>query len=174
MWFSEPCFADGFVRCETLEGLQTSTEVVGGNEVGEVLSELVVAVVMVAFNRGFLDRPVHALDLTVGPRMPRLCQSMFYVQLGAGELERMAKEALVFRLHLLDITWRPAVAGGIGEVRPIVGEHGVDLIRHGGGQVTQEVTGDPTGGLLMQFDEGELGGAELRRCRCESSRAGSS
>lgn len=125
----------------------------------EVLPELVVTVVMVAFDRRVLDRPVHALDLTVGPRMPRLCQSMLYVQLGAGEREGVAKEALVFRLHLLDIVLRPAIAGGIGEVRPIVGEHGVNLVRHGGGEVTQEVTCDPPGRLLMQLDKGKLGGA---------------
>jgi hypothetical protein len=128
MRFLEPCFADGLVWCEALQGLQTSTEVVGGNEVGEVLSELVVAVVVVAFDRRILDRPVHSLDLTVGPGMPRLCQPMFHVQPGACELERMTKEALVLCLHLLDIDGRPAIAGGIGEVRPIVGEHGVDLM----------------------------------------------
>ena len=159
MRFSEPCFADDFVWCEALQGLQTSTEVVGCDEVGEVLPELVVAVVVVAFYRRVLDRPVHSLDLTVGPGMPMLCQPMFYVQLGAGELECMAKEALVLCLHLLDIARRPAIAGGIGEVRPIVGEHGVDLIGHCGGEVTEEVSGDPTGGLLVQLDEGELGGA---------------
>ena len=159
MWFSEPRFADGFVWCEALQGLETSTEVVGGNEVGEVLPELVVAVVVVAFDRRVLDRPVHSLDLTVGPGMPRLCQPMVYVQLGAGELERMAEEALVLCLHLLDIAGRPAIARGVGEVRPIVGEHGVDFIGHRGGEVTQEVSGDPTGGLLVQLDKGELGSA---------------
>lgn len=67
MRFPEPCFADGVVAREALEGLQASTEVVGGNEVGEVLPELVVAVVVIAFDRRVLDRPVHALDPTIGP-----------------------------------------------------------------------------------------------------------
>jgi len=122
MRFSEPCFANGFEWCEVRQGLQTSTEIVGSGEVGEVLPELVVAVVVVAF-----DRRVHSLDLTVGPGMSRLCQPMAYTRFSAGELGRMAKKALVLCLHLLDIVGCPAIAGGIGEVRTIVGEHGVDL-----------------------------------------------
>lgn len=37
MWFWEACFADGIAWSEALEGLQTSTKVVGSDEVGEVL-----------------------------------------------------------------------------------------------------------------------------------------
>lgn len=130
MRFSEPGFADGFVGCEAFEGLESAAEVVGGDEVDEVLPQLVEIVVVVALDSRFLDRPVHSLNLAIGPRMSRLGEPMFHVQLGAGELERVAKEALVLCLHLLDIVGRPAIAGGIGEVRPIVGEHGVDFIRH--------------------------------------------
>ncbi len=85
------------------------------------------AVAAVAFGGSVFYRPVHYLDLTIGPGMPRLCQPMLYVQLGAGELERMAKKALVFCLHLLNIARLPAIVGGIRKVRPIVGEHYVDL-----------------------------------------------
>ena len=38
----------------------------------------------------------------------------------------------------------------------IVGEHGVDPVRHGSGQMPQEVGSDPASGLLVQLDEGEL------------------
>ena len=48
MWLSEPGFADGFVWCEAVEGLEPATEVVSGDKVGEVLPEVVVAVVMIA------------------------------------------------------------------------------------------------------------------------------
>ena len=40
-WFDCPGFADGFVWCEALEGLQSSAEVVSVDEVGEMRSELV-------------------------------------------------------------------------------------------------------------------------------------
>ena len=133
MGFSEPRFADGFVGREALEGLEAPPEVISGDEVGEVLPKLIVVFVVVALDRRVLDRSVHSFDLTIGPGMPRLCWPMFHIQFGAGELEGMAKEALVLRLHLLEIFGHPAITGGIGEVRAIVGEHCVNLIRHGGG-----------------------------------------
>ena len=40
-WFDCPGFADGFVWCEALEGLQSSAEVIGVDEVGEMPAELV-------------------------------------------------------------------------------------------------------------------------------------
>ena len=43
-------FADELVRREAFEGLQSSPEVVGADEVGEVLAQLVVIVVMQAFD----------------------------------------------------------------------------------------------------------------------------
>ena len=43
-------FADELVRREVFEGLQSSPEVVGADEVGEVLAQLVVIVVMEAFD----------------------------------------------------------------------------------------------------------------------------
>jgi hypothetical protein len=44
-------------------------------------------------------------------------------------------------------------------VRAIVGEHGVDLVRHRGSESAKEVAGYSPGGLLVQLDEGELGRA---------------
>ena len=49
-----PLFADELVRCEPLEGLQPSADVVGGNEVIKVLSELGVIVVMITLDRSFV------------------------------------------------------------------------------------------------------------------------
>jgi hypothetical protein len=44
-----PCFADELVWSEALEGLQASSEVVCGDEVGEMTSELLMALIMVSF-----------------------------------------------------------------------------------------------------------------------------
>ena len=64
-WFFRPALADELVGREALQRLQAPAEVVGCNEVGEVLSELVVAGVVEALNGGVLDGAVHALDLPV-------------------------------------------------------------------------------------------------------------
>ena len=69
-------FADAFVGREAVEGLEPSCEVVGCHKVREVRAQLVVAVVMVPFDSGLLDRAVHPLDLTIRPGMVRLGKPM--------------------------------------------------------------------------------------------------
>lgn len=63
-----PSFADELMGCEAFERLQPAAEIVGGDEVCEVPLELIVAVVVVASDRCFLERAVHPLDLAIGPR----------------------------------------------------------------------------------------------------------
>jgi hypothetical protein len=58
--------------------------------------------------------------------------------------------------HLLDLSWRPGFAGGIGEVGSVVGEDSVDLARDSLNPVAQEVPSRAASHLLVQFDEGEL------------------
>ena len=60
-----PLFTDEFVGCQTLEGLEPAAEVVCIDEVGEVLPQLRVIVIVEALDGGFLDGPVHSLDLAV-------------------------------------------------------------------------------------------------------------
>ena len=62
-------------------------------------------------------------------------------------LKGVAAERRLLRANLLDVFRRPAITGRIGEVRAIAGEHRVDPVRHGRGEVPQEVAGDPTSGL---------------------------
>ena len=90
IWLFGPCFADGFVGCEAFEGLQSACEIVGGDEVLQVGAQLLVGLVVEAFDGRLFDRAVHALDLAVGPRMPGLGQAMVNVVLGTGMLERMS------------------------------------------------------------------------------------
>lgn len=56
--------------------LQSSPEVVGVDEVGKMLFQLCVIVVVEALDSGFLDGPVHPLDLSVGPGVLHLRQTM--------------------------------------------------------------------------------------------------
>ena len=51
-------------------------EVVGIEEVGQMAAKLFVAVVVIPFDRGILDRAVHAFDLAIGPWMVWLGQAM--------------------------------------------------------------------------------------------------
>ena len=75
-WLGCPYFADEFEGCEPLEGLQSPPIIVGIDEVVEVGGQLRVAVVMVSFDGCFLDRPVHPFDLTVGPWVLDLGESV--------------------------------------------------------------------------------------------------
>jgi len=54
----------------------------------------------------------------------------------------MAEKRRLLGAHLLDVFGRPAVAGRVGEVRAVVGEHRVDPVRHGRGEMPQEVSSD--------------------------------
>lgn len=85
-------FADEFVRAQSFEGLQTSAEIVGGDEVSKVLTELLVAVVVEALEGRVLDRAVHSLDLAISPWMFRLGGAVFNVGLVAGIFESIAAE----------------------------------------------------------------------------------
>jgi hypothetical protein len=62
-------FAYILVGCQPSQGFEPLCEVVGRQESGEMASQLIVAVVMVAPDSGLFQRAVHALDLAVGPRM---------------------------------------------------------------------------------------------------------
>jgi len=158
-WIVCPCFADGFVGREALERRETLGEVIGGDEVGEVSAQLVVAFVMEAFCGGVLDRPVHSLGLTVGPGMGRLGQAMIDVERGACVFEGVGAEEFALLDGASDLRDGRTGIAGIGELDAVVGQDGVDLVRDGLDRRAQEVRRDPCGGLFVQFDEDELGRA---------------
>ena len=123
-----PELADVRVRRETFERLEALGEVVGGNEVPEVASKLVMGFVIEAFDRRILDRPVHAFDLAIGPRMLGLGEAMIDVGFGTGVFEGMGSEGFLACDQLFDLGCRPALATGIGEVQTVVGQHRVDFV----------------------------------------------
>ena len=65
LWFDFPSFADELVGRESFEGLQSPSEIVRADEVREMPAELIMAVVVVAFDGRVLDGSVHPFDLTV-------------------------------------------------------------------------------------------------------------
>ena len=114
---------------EAFEGLEPSTIVVGVDEVGEVAFELIVAVVVIALDGGFLDGSVHAFDLTVGPGVLDLGQSMLDAVLSATHLE-----------HVRDVSRgrSVSVAGREGELDAVVGKDRMDLVGDCGDQRFEE------------------------------------
>jgi hypothetical protein len=87
-----PSFAEELVGGEAVKGLQPPGEVVGGDEVGEMPNELMMGFVMISLNGRVLDRPMHPLGLSVGPRMIRLGQPMLDRVLTTDVVERVAAE----------------------------------------------------------------------------------
>src|SRR5271165_3493526 len=92
LWLDCPGVADEFVGCLAVQRFEPASEVVGRHEVTEMAAELVVVVVMISVNRGFLNGPVHAFDLAVGPRMFGFGEAVIDVGFGTGELESMSAE----------------------------------------------------------------------------------
>jgi len=111
--------ADVLVRREAFQGLEPSSVIVSSNEVGEVALELVVTIVVIAFDCRFLDSSVHALDLTIGPRMLDLGQPMFDAVLSAAHIEHMRHES---RRRSIGVARRE------GELNAVIGEHRVDFV----------------------------------------------
>jgi len=74
--FGCPLFADELIERQTFQGLEPVTEVVGVDEVAQVLPELRVIIVVAALDHGFLENPVHPLDLPVGARIFDLGRAM--------------------------------------------------------------------------------------------------
>ena len=159
LWFFCPYRADVFVRYESFESLESSGEVVGTDEVGEMLPEVFMGLVVEAFDGSLFEGSVHAFDLSVGPGVLRLRQSVVDVCFGAGELEGVSAEEFSALESELDLSHGRTSIAGSGEVHPVVGEYGVDFIRHSFDQGVQEVGSNPLRSFFLHMDEGELRGA---------------
>ena len=116
------------MRREPSKSFQALCEVVGGQESGEVVSKLIVAVIMVAPDGGFFQGSVHPLDLAVRPRVVWFGEPVFDPVLPAAHIEHMPH---ISSGGALGVSWRE------GELNAIVSENRVDFVRDGfnqGGQ----------------------------------------
>src|ERR1019366_5997439 len=95
-----PELADIFVRREPLEGLQALGEIVGTDEVSEMAAKLVVSLIVKTLDGRIFDSAVHPFDLTIGPRVPGLGETVIDVVAGAGYLESMGPEWLLSLNHV--------------------------------------------------------------------------
>src|SRR5438046_4450302 len=103
LWLFCPESAGVFVGRKSFEGLESSGEVVGGDEVCEVTAQLIVSLVEEAFDGGFFEGSIHALDLAVGPGIFGFGEAVVDVGLGAGELEGVGAEELSLLKSELDL-----------------------------------------------------------------------
>lgn len=95
-----------------LRVLSPAAEIVGGDEVGEMATELVVALVVEALDRRILDGSVHPLDLAIGPWMFGLGRAVLDVVRGAGVFEGMCPEEFaVCDASLISGTAEPLAPG---------------------------------------------------------------
>ena len=150
VWGLRPEFAEIFVGCEPLEGLESSGEVVGSEEVCQVRFELVMGVIEVSLDGGVFDGSVHALDLPVGPRVVGLGEPVFDSMKVAEPVEGVSTEACGRPLPVL---WQ------VGELDAVVREDGVDAVRNGFDERIEEGGGGPHIRFFHEFDDGELRGA---------------
>ena len=117
--------------------------------------KLVMGFVVEALDGRILDGAVHPLDLTIGPRVPGLGQAMMLLRAHATSKAGAQNGSPRSSMPLISATDQlPPL--GIGEVSPIVGQHGMDLVGYRVDEVQQEVGCDPPCGLLVQLGDGEL------------------
>ena len=124
-----PLLADELVGGEALERLESSAEVVGIDEIGEMSAQLVVIVVVEAFEGGLLDCPIHSLHLAVHPRMLDLGQPVLDAVFAAAHIEHMRH---VRGCRSNRVAWQES------KLNAVIGEHGVDFVWNGPNQSHQD------------------------------------
>lgn len=108
---------DELVGCEAAQGLEPAGMVIGVHEQLQMGAELLMAVIVVAFDYRVLDRAVHSLDLTIRPRMVHLRQPVLNAVLVADPIK--------------DVLAVPDVSAARGELNAIICEHGMNAVGHG-------------------------------------------
>ena len=87
-------------------------------------AKLIVAVIVIPFNRGVLDGAVHPFDLAIGPRMVRFGQAMFDPIGLTDQIDTQLAESKAVSVPRL-----------LGELDAVVCQDRVDFVRHGLKQV---------------------------------------
>lgn len=151
-----PIVDDLFIRGTEAQGFEFFGEVIGHQEVVQMTLELVERIVVIGFDRRVFQCAVHAFNLTVRPGMPELGEAMVNAKRGAGGIEgmRFAFGAAVRQQEFISELWT------------IVGQHRVDFVRHGFGQMIEERCRDNNGRRGVNLGEGELAGQFLRQRTC--------
>ncbi len=100
--------------------LETFGKVISGNELRQMLLELVVRLIVITLDGRVLNGAIHPLDLSVSPRMIDFSQPMLDAVLLADAVEQMFES--------------PFILQAVGELDAVVREDGVNVVGHGGNQ----------------------------------------
>ena len=114
----------------------------------KVSSKLFMVGVVAAFDGGIFDGPVHALDLTIGPRVVWLGQAILDAMLCTNAIEQMACKP---RCGSIAVAWRMA------ELDTVVGQDGMQPVWKSVDQIAEKLASDHAGGLGLEPGEDELG-----------------
>lgn len=166
-----PDFADVFVGSEAAQCLEASTKIVGVDEVVKMRRQLRMAVIMVAFDSGFLDRPVHPLDLAIGPGVPDLGQPVFDPVLATAHVEHVrhvggrGTTGVARRKGELDAPF-DCLPAAVAQDR-IIRQNSVDRVGHSGDQRDEECGSRCSAGPGYKLDKSELAGPVDRHIEIE-------
>jgi len=122
-----PDLADAFEGRQSPKALQAPSEVIGGEECRQVSAKALVSRVVEAPNGRIFDCAVHAFHLAVGPWMIEFRETVLDPVLRTGQVKRVGTEGLMSGEHRPNLGDAPAAVRR-REVKPIVGEHGVDVV----------------------------------------------
>jgi hypothetical protein len=153
VWLQCPDFGDVLVRRKATERLETTGVIIGCNEICEMHPQLVVALAMEASGRWLLDGAVHALYLTLGPRVVRLGQPVLdivhFADYAEAHLTRQGGVTFARLLGKLDVPC------DFAQDR-IVGQNRMDLVRHRSQQVFEELPRRSPASLVEELGDREL------------------
>lgn len=96
-----------------------SDEVAGHHEGQHVRFQRSEVRIVEGLDRGLFDRPVHALDLAIGPRVIGLGESIFYAKLVADAIKNVSTEHIGRAI---------AIPGLLSERHTVVSQDGVDFV----------------------------------------------
>ncbi len=145
MWSTKTYFADVFIGCETVEGLEPSPDIIGGHEIIEMRPQLLMAVVMEAFDSCILDRAVHPLKLPIRPGMTGFRQAMF-------DPVGLADPVKAHGTRL----GRIAITGLFSELAAVIDQNGMNPIRDNAQEMFEEFPGRLPVGFLSQLCDGKF------------------
>jgi hypothetical protein len=109
-----------------------------------MLFQAVMGLVVVLFHSGIFERTVHAFDLAIRPGMVGFSQPMV--------------DAILLTDAIKDMVKGIYITLAVGELDAVIGQHRVDLVRHGGNQVPEELSRDHFVGFCMQLGIGKFAG----------------
>ena len=110
--------SSAFLSTPRLKGLCPKIRIRSGPvrrvRVREIPTELIVVLVVEAFDRRVLDGSVHSFDLVVGPGMTRFCQTMFDVEIAQAPLKAwQRKSTFSARIALMSSGVQPSPEGSV-------------------------------------------------------------